>query len=70
MRDYTVKLVLLPAMLHTKRHYSVPGLELRAYPLSHATSPFLVLGIFEIRSPKLFTQAGFELRSSLSLPPE
>jgi hypothetical protein len=41
--------------------YVVPGLELRAYTLSHSTSLFLcVLGIFEIGSHKLFARTGFK----------
>jgi hypothetical protein len=49
---------------------AVLGFELRASHslghFSHSTSPFFVsvLGIFEIGSLKLFTQAGFEPRSS------
>jgi hypothetical protein len=39
----------------------VLGFELRAYTLSHSTSPFFVKGFFEIGSPELFVQAGFEL---------
>jgi hypothetical protein len=56
----------------------VLGFELRAshLPGRHPTllkpvrQPFFVLGIFEIRSLKLFAQAGFEQRSSWSLLPE
>jgi hypothetical protein len=40
--------------------FSGLGLELRAYILSHFTSPFFVL----VGSQELFSQAGFELRSS------
>jgi hypothetical protein len=50
--------------------FAVLGFELRAFILSHSTSPFFVLGFFEIGSQELFAQAGFELRSSRSLPPE
>jgi hypothetical protein len=41
----------------------VLGLELRAFTLSYSTSPFffLMTGIFEIGSLKIFVQAGFEL---------
>jgi hypothetical protein len=46
------------------------GFELRAYTLSHSTSPFFVMGFFEIVSYKLFAQAGFEPQSSVFLPPE
>jgi hypothetical protein len=38
--------------------------------LSHSTNPFLVMGSSEIGSLELFAQAGFELQSSRSLPPE
>jgi hypothetical protein len=44
--------------------FSVLGFELRAYTLSHSTSPFLCWIIFEIGSHKLFAWAGFKLRSS------
>jgi hypothetical protein len=40
------------------------GFELRAYTLSHSTSPFLVMGFFEIGFHGVFVQAGFEPRSS------
>jgi hypothetical protein len=40
--------------------FLVPGLALRAYILSHSTSPIFVLGIFEIGSCELFAGAGFE----------
>jgi hypothetical protein len=49
--------------------FEILGFELRAYTLSHSTSPFLVKGIFKIRS-QLFAWAGFEPQSSWSLPPE
>jgi hypothetical protein len=39
----------------------VLGFELRAYTLSHSTSPVFVMGFFEIGSHRLFTWAGFEL---------
>jgi hypothetical protein len=42
--------------------FAVPGLELRAYTLSHSTSPFFVIGVFKIGSRELFALAGFELR--------
>jgi hypothetical protein len=48
----------------------VLGLGLRAYTLSHSTSPFFVMGFFEIASRKLFHRAGFEPPPSWSLPPE
>jgi hypothetical protein len=40
------------------------------YTLSHSTSIFFVKGVFEIGSYELFAWAGFEQRSSCSLPPE
>jgi hypothetical protein len=40
--------------------FPVLGFELRAYTLSHSTSPFFVLDVFKIGSCKLFAQAGFE----------
>jgi hypothetical protein len=36
------------------------GFELRAYTLSHSTSPIFVMGFFEIGSRELFAQVGFE----------
>jgi hypothetical protein len=42
----------------------VLGFELRAYTLSHSTSPFFVMGFFKISSHELLAQAGFEPRSS------
>jgi hypothetical protein len=50
--------------------FSVLGLELRAFTLSHSTAQFFVIGFFEIGSHKLFALAGSELWSSWSLPPE
>jgi hypothetical protein len=44
--------------------FVVLGLELRAYALSHSTSPFFVMGVFEIGSQELFAWAGFEPQSS------
>jgi hypothetical protein len=44
--------------------FAVLGFELRAYSLSHCTSPFIVMGFFEIGSLELFAWAGFEPRSS------
>jgi hypothetical protein len=44
--------------------FSVLGLELRAYTLSHSTSPFFTMNFFEILSRQLFAWAGFELQSS------
>jgi hypothetical protein len=43
--------------------FSVLGLELRAFTLSHSTSPF-VLGIFKIGSLELFASADFEPQAS------
>jgi hypothetical protein len=43
--------------------FAVLGFELKAYTLSHSTSPFfffLVMSFFEIGSHKLFFRAGFE----------
>jgi hypothetical protein len=47
-----------------KKLGAVLGFELRAYTLSHFTSPFFVLGIFKIGPKKLFAPASFELQSS------
>jgi hypothetical protein len=44
--------------------FAVWELELKAYTLSHSTSPFFVLGFFKIGSRELLAQAGSELRSS------
>jgi hypothetical protein len=44
--------------------FAVLEFELRAYSLSHCTSPFIVMGFFEIESLELFAWAGFEPRSS------
>jgi hypothetical protein len=41
-------------------YFVVLGFELRAYTLSHSTSPFFVMGFFEIGSCKLFAWAGLE----------
>jgi hypothetical protein len=48
----------------------VLGFKLRAYTMSHSTSPFLEWVFFEIGSHELFAQIGFELQSSWSLLPE
>jgi hypothetical protein len=42
----------------------VLGFEVRAYTLSHSTSPFFVMEFFEIGSHELFALAGFKPRSS------
>jgi hypothetical protein len=42
----------------------VLGLELRAFTLSHSTSPLFVMAFFKIGSLELFAWAGFEQRSS------
>jgi hypothetical protein len=42
--------------------FVVPGLELRAYTLSHSTSAFCVR-FFQDRSRELFAWAGFKLQS-------
>jgi hypothetical protein len=44
--------------------FVVLELELGAFTLSHSTSPFVVMGFFEIGSSELFAQAGFKPRSS------
>jgi hypothetical protein len=44
--------------------FAVLGLKLRAYTLSHSTSPFFCDGFFEIGSLELFAWAGFEPQSS------
>jgi hypothetical protein len=40
--------------------FAVLGFELRAFTLSHSTSPFSVMDFFEIGSHELFPWAGFE----------
>jgi hypothetical protein len=40
--------------------FAVLGLELRAFTLSHSTSPIFVIRFFEIGSGELFAWAGFE----------
>jgi hypothetical protein len=40
--------------------FAVLGFELRAYTLSYSTSPFFVMGFFEIGSQELLAWAGFE----------
>jgi hypothetical protein len=50
--------------------FVVLGLELRAYTLSHSTSPFLWWAFIKIRSLQLFAWIGFEPQSSWSLSPE
>jgi hypothetical protein len=49
--------------------FSVLGLELRPFALSHSTSPIFEMGFFEIGSYELFSRAGFEGLSP-SLPAE
>jgi hypothetical protein len=49
--------------------FEVLGFELRAYTLSHSTSPFLWF-FFWYWVSRLFAQAGLEPWSSWSLPPE
>jgi hypothetical protein len=47
--------------------FAVLGLELRAYTLSHSSSPLFLeggMGIFDIKSLKLFAWAGLQLQSS------
>jgi hypothetical protein len=43
---------------------TVLGLELRAYTLSHSTSPFLVKGFFKLGSPEVFAQGKYFLISA------
>jgi hypothetical protein len=50
--------------------FVVLGLKLRAFTLSHSTSPIFVKGFFEVRSCELFAHAGFDPQSSRSQPPE
>jgi hypothetical protein len=50
--------------------FPVLELELRAFTLSHSTSPIFVKSFFEIGSRELFAWPGFELLSSRFLPPE
>jgi hypothetical protein len=38
--------------------FSVLGLELKAFTLSHSTSPIFVMGFFKIGSHELFALAG------------
>jgi hypothetical protein len=35
-------------------------LELRAFTLSHSTTPVFVMDVFEIGTDKLFAEAGFK----------
>jgi hypothetical protein len=44
--------------------FVVLGLELRAYTLSHSTSPFFVMGVFRDSFCEPFAQAGFKPQSS------
>jgi hypothetical protein len=39
----------------------VLGFELKAYTLSHSTSPIFVIFFFDIGIHELFARAGFEL---------
>jgi hypothetical protein len=50
---------LSPKTLFLFFFFAVLGLQLRAYTLSHSTSPFFVMGVFEI--DELVACAGFEL---------
>jgi hypothetical protein len=56
-------------LLFSDFFFAVLGLELRAYTLSHSTSPFLWF-FFDIGSCELFAQAGFEPQSSWALSSE
>jgi hypothetical protein len=40
--------------------FLVLGFELKAYTLSHSTSPFFVMVFFELGSHKLFVWVGFD----------
>jgi hypothetical protein len=40
--------------------FALLGFELRAYDLSHFTSPFFVKDFFKIGSHELFARVGFE----------
>jgi hypothetical protein len=44
--------------------FAVPGLELRAYTLSHSTSPTFVKGFTRYGLAELFVLAGFKPTSS------
>jgi hypothetical protein len=48
-------------MYTTHFFFVVLEFELGAYTLSHSTSPFFMMGFFEIGSHDLFVWAGFEL---------
>jgi hypothetical protein len=43
---------------------AILGLELRAYTLSHSTSPVFLMEFFEIESLELFALAGLKRRFS------
>jgi hypothetical protein len=47
-----------------KIFFALLGLEIRAFNLSHSSSPIFVIGLFEIGSHKLVAQASFERQSS------
>jgi hypothetical protein len=51
-------------MLFLKKLLQYWGLELRAYTLSHCTSPLFVMSFFKIGSHELFSLAGLEPKSS------
>jgi hypothetical protein len=51
-------------MLLLKIFFEALGLELRAYTLSHCTSPLFVMAFFKIGSHELFSLAGLEPKSS------
>jgi hypothetical protein len=56
---------------HRKFFWVALGFELRAYMLATLSAFCLVIFFsFEIQSCKVFVGAGFEMRSSCSLPPE
>jgi hypothetical protein len=55
-----VHFALVYIYVYIYNFFAVLGFELRAYTLNHCTSPFFVMGVFEIGSQALFAQAGFE----------
>jgi hypothetical protein len=51
----------LPSSVSFFFSFAVLGLELRAYTFSISTSPFFVMGVFQIGSHELFDQDGLGL---------
>jgi hypothetical protein len=67
IKNSTTSLLETQSFLQTQLFilfFAVLGLEIRAYTLSHCTTPFFVMGFLMIGSHKLFAQAGFGPRSS------